>query len=119
MVDRYSGYWAIKLPIVEEIDKDCYIGVRLGGMGVAIGSYLGKLLVEKQNHQMRLFTREKYEQRRTALVGQLTRAGMDYGNGESAANYKDNTFPFRQNSNFLYYFGINAPDLHATIDRNR
>nr|HRD06535.1 aminopeptidase P N-terminal domain-containing protein [Saprospiraceae bacterium] len=66
---------------------------------------------------MRLFTREKYEQRRTALVGQLT-SGLVWimGNGESAANYKDNTFPFRQNSNFLYYFGINAPDLHATID---
>ena len=57
---------------------------------------------------MRLFTREKYEQRRTALVGQLT-SGLVWimGNGESAANYKDNTFPFRQNSNFLYYFGIN------------
>jgi glycine/D-amino acid oxidase-like deaminating enzyme len=41
------GIGPSKLPIIEELDKDCYIGVRLGGMGVAIGSYLGKLLVEK------------------------------------------------------------------------
>lgn len=41
------GIGPSKLPIIEELDKDCYIGVRLGGMGVAIGSYLAKLLVEK------------------------------------------------------------------------
>jgi Xaa-Pro aminopeptidase len=66
---------------------------------------------------MRLFPSEKYEQRRASLAGQV-KSGLIWimGNGESAANYKDNTFPFRQNSNFLYYFGLNAPELHATID---
>jgi Xaa-Pro aminopeptidase len=66
---------------------------------------------------MRLFSSEKYEQRRASLAGQV-KSGLIWimGNGESAANYKDNTFPFRQNSNFLYYFGLNAPELHATID---
>ncbi|MBK7221010.1 MAG: FAD-binding oxidoreductase [Saprospiraceae bacterium] len=46
------GVGPSKLPIVEQIDTDCYIGVRLGGMGVAIGSYLGKLLVEKANQSL-------------------------------------------------------------------
>ena len=66
---------------------------------------------------MRLFSTEKYTQRRKDLIQKLSE-GIVWimGNGESAANYKDNTFPFRQNSNFLYYFGINAPNLHATID---
>jgi len=28
-----------------------------------------------------------------------------------ARNYADNTYPFRQNSHFLYYVGLNQPDL--------
>jgi Xaa-Pro aminopeptidase len=31
-------------------------------------------------------------------------------------NYLANTFPFRQDSNFLYYFGIDEPDLAGIID---
>jgi Xaa-Pro aminopeptidase len=31
-------------------------------------------------------------------------------------NYPANTFPFRQDSNFLYYFGIDEPDLAGIID---
>jgi Xaa-Pro aminopeptidase len=31
-------------------------------------------------------------------------------------NYTDNTFPFRQDSSFLYYFGIDFPGLSAVID---
>ena len=31
-------------------------------------------------------------------------------------NYKDNYYPFRQDSSFLYYIGINLPDLFAIID---
>jgi len=31
-----------KSPIIKQIDKDVYCGVRLGGMGVAIGSLVGK-----------------------------------------------------------------------------
>lgn len=39
------GLGKSKYPIVEQIENDVYLGVRLGGMGVAIGSYLGKKLV--------------------------------------------------------------------------
>ncbi len=31
-------------------------------------------------------------------------------------NYADNTYHFRQNSTFLYYFGIPHPGLLAMID---
>ncbi|MBK8700105.1 MAG: FAD-binding oxidoreductase [Saprospiraceae bacterium] len=40
------GMGPSKFPILKEIDQYCYIGARLGGMGVAIGSYLGKKLVD-------------------------------------------------------------------------
>ena len=38
------------------------------------------------------------------------------GNGEAPMNYADNTYPFRQDSTFLYYFGLDFPDLSALID---
>ncbi len=38
------------------------------------------------------------------------------GNAESSMNYADNTFPFRQDSTFLYFFGLDQPDLAAVID---
>jgi Xaa-Pro aminopeptidase len=38
------------------------------------------------------------------------------GNEESPMNYKDNTFSFRQDSTFLYYWGLDHPSLAATID---
>jgi Xaa-Pro aminopeptidase len=38
------------------------------------------------------------------------------GNDESPMNYTDNTFHFRQDSTFLYYFGIDFPSIAAIID---
>ncbi|MDR2233088.1 MAG: aminopeptidase P N-terminal domain-containing protein [Tannerella sp.] len=39
------------------------------------------------------------------------------GNDESSMNYADNTYPFRQDSTFLYFFGFHhAPGLAAVID---
>ena len=38
------------------------------------------------------------------------------GNEDSPANYKANTYSFRQDSTFLYYFGIDRPGFAATID---
>jgi Xaa-Pro dipeptidase len=35
---------------------------------------------------------------------------------ESSANYLANTYTFRQDSSFLYYFGIDRPGFVATID---
>lgn len=40
------GVGETKAPIVEEIEDGLYVGVRLGGMGVAIGSGVGKSVAE-------------------------------------------------------------------------
>jgi len=40
------GVGETKEPIIEEVDKGLYVGVRLGGMGVAIGSGVGQSLAE-------------------------------------------------------------------------
>lgn len=66
---------------------------------------------------MRLFDKEVYIQRRKELAAKIGNGVIwIMGNNESAMNYKDNTYPYRQNSNFLYYFGINQSDLNAVID---
>jgi len=46
---RWSGIMGIgshKKPIVKEISENVYCGVRLGGMGIAIGSLVGKELAD-------------------------------------------------------------------------
>jgi Xaa-Pro aminopeptidase len=34
-------------------------------------------------------------------------------------NYADNCYPFRQDSSFLYYFGLDQPDLVAVVDLDK
>ena len=38
------------------------------------------------------------------------------GNTEAPCNYPDNTYTFRQDSTFLYFFGINQPGVAGAID---
>jgi len=38
------------------------------------------------------------------------------GNDESPMNYTDNTYHFRQDSSFLYYFGLNTAGLTGIVD---
>lgn len=38
------------------------------------------------------------------------------GNDESPMNYADNTYHFRQDSSFLYYFGLNTAGLSGIVD---
>src|SRR5699024_12711026 len=46
-----------------------------------------------------------------------TRRSSDLqGNQEVGLNYSGNPFPFRQDSNFLYFTGITTPGLHLLID---
>ena len=45
--DRWSGILGVGLvkePIVESLSNRVHVGVRLGGMGVAIGSLIGRRL---------------------------------------------------------------------------
>ncbi|MFB3855276.1 MAG: aminopeptidase P family protein [Vicinamibacterales bacterium] len=38
------------------------------------------------------------------------------GHGEPPKNYQANTYAFRQDSTFLYFFGLDQPDLAAVLD---
>jgi len=38
------------------------------------------------------------------------------GHSESPCNYADNTYPFRQDSTFLYYLGLDHPGFAALLD---
>lgn len=38
------------------------------------------------------------------------------GNSESPMNYAGNSYPFRQDSSFLYFLGLDKPNLAAVID---
>jgi Xaa-Pro aminopeptidase len=64
-----------------------------------------------------MFAAEVYIQRRKRLIQQVG-SGLIvlFGNKESSMNYVANTYPFRQDSNFLYYFGYDVPDMVATLD---
>jgi Xaa-Pro aminopeptidase len=64
-----------------------------------------------------MFDAETYIARRNVLKQTLgSGIAVFFGNKESAMNYPANTFPFRQDSTFLYYLGLDFPDLAAVID---
>lgn len=64
-----------------------------------------------------MFSASTYSQRRNKLMQQLT-SGIILllGNEESPMNYLDNTYHFRQDSTFLYFFGMDFPSLAGIID---
>ena len=64
-----------------------------------------------------MFSASTYIQRRENLKTQV-KSGIILliGNDESPMNYTDNTYHYRQDSTFLYYFGIDFPGLVGIID---
>ncbi len=64
-----------------------------------------------------MFSSDAYKERRKKL-SQKVSSGLILllGNDESPMNYFDNTFHFRQDSSFLYFFGLNFPHLASIID---
>ena len=64
-----------------------------------------------------MFNKNTYRERRRKLK-EIVGKGLIllFGNDESPMNYTDNTYHFRQDSTFLYYFGIQQPGLAAVID---
>ncbi|GHV72588.1 Xaa-Pro aminopeptidase [Bacteroidia bacterium] len=64
-----------------------------------------------------MFTKDTYITRREQLKHDVT-SGLILlpGNPEASANYAANTYKFRQDSNFLYFFGLNEPDYFGVID---
>jgi len=68
--------------------------------------------------ELNLFDRQVYTGRRQQLKQNFGSDGLILlmGNEDSSMNYKDNTYLFRQDSSFLYYFGLDVPVLAAIID---
>ena len=64
-----------------------------------------------------MFAKETYVQRRAQLKKNVGSGVLLFlGNEEQGLNYEDNAFLYRQDSTFLYYFGISTPSLAAIID---
>jgi Xaa-Pro aminopeptidase len=64
-----------------------------------------------------MFPRETYIERREILMSRIESGLLLLpGNSDSPMNYADNPFHFRQDSTFLYYFGLDQPDLAGVMD---
>lgn len=64
-----------------------------------------------------MFTKETYINRREQLKKTVASGILLFlGNDECGMNYADNTYPFRQDSTFLYFFGLSYAGLSAIID---
>ena len=64
-----------------------------------------------------MFPTATHEHRRKALASRFNDGLLIFlGNNESPMNYADNCYPFRQDSSFLYYFGLDQPGLAALMD---
>ena len=69
-----------------------------------------------------MFDREIYVSRRRTLLEKMS-AGTEnngiaifLGNAEAPQNYRGNDYKFRQDSSFLYYWGIDEPGFAAILD---
>ena len=62
-------------------------------------------------------SKETYIRRRAQLKRDMGSGLLLFlGNDEAAMNYADNTYRFRQDSTFLYFFGLDYAGLAAVID---
>ena len=64
-----------------------------------------------------MFKPKVYVKRRKELASKFNSVVLLFiGNDESHILVRDTVHKFRQNSNFLYYWGLNEPGLAALID---
>ncbi len=64
-----------------------------------------------------LFSKQTYITRRTVLRQRIEHGlVLIFGNNESPMNYPSNGYKFRQDSTFLYYFGLQRDGLVGVID---
>ena len=66
-----------------------------------------------------MFAKEIYVERRAELLRRLKGEkgiAVFLGNVEAPANYRGNDYKFRQDSTFLYFWGIDEPGFAAIID---
>lgn len=64
-----------------------------------------------------MFSKDTYSSRRKKLQEQVGSGILLFlGNNDVGMNYKANTYHFRQDSNFLYFFGISQAGIAGAID---
>ena len=64
-----------------------------------------------------MFTHETYTARRLKLKQKISDGIiLLLGNVDTPMNYADNTYAFRQDSSFLYFFGLDFQGLAGVID---
>jgi Xaa-Pro aminopeptidase len=64
-----------------------------------------------------MFKSEVYKKRREALHKKISSGvALFIGNEEAPMNYPANAYHFRQDSDFLYFFGLDLPGLTGMID---
>ncbi|GLU56602.1 aminopeptidase P family protein [Dyadobacter frigoris] len=64
-----------------------------------------------------MFSIDVYKERRDKLKKAVGHGLILFlGNEEVGMNYRDNTYHFRQDSSFLYFFGLDKPGLAALIN---
>jgi Xaa-Pro aminopeptidase len=64
-----------------------------------------------------MFEKEVYINRRKQLKNKIKKGVAIFpGNLESPMNYAANTYRFRQDSSFLYFFGLDFPGLAGVVD---
>ena len=64
-----------------------------------------------------MFDKQVYISRRKRLLEKFNEGIiLLLGNTEASCNYPDNQYLFRQDSSFLYFFGLDKPDLAAVLD---
>ena len=64
-----------------------------------------------------MFSKETYKLRRQLLKEKMGSGVLLFlGNDDYGMNYAGNTFRYRQDSTFLYYFGLSFSGLSAIID---
>jgi len=64
-----------------------------------------------------MFDAKTYKQRRAQLKKQVPSGMLLFlGNDDSPMNYTANTYHFRQDSSFLYFFGLDFPGLAGIVD---
>jgi len=64
-----------------------------------------------------MFKKEVYIDRRNRLKKEMKSGlALILGNSEASYNYPANTYHFRQDSDFLYFFGLDIPDFVGVID---
>ncbi len=67
-----------------------------------------------------MFSKEVYVSRRATLLAKMREAGesgliLFVGNAEAPAQYKDNCYKWRQDSSWLYYWGLDEPLMAAVM----